>query len=142
MHELEPISFCTIEEYLRFKKQRKQASEIALDALYLALADIRRHPGEEEAFKFPVRTKRIDLIPLDFDVVTVDILDNDLKPASQSHFVMRDGVVQTPHLMVKNRQLLKELYFKDYEDYIGTGPGEARIEIEDEVGSKELAVVQ
>ena len=137
MHEIEPSSFCTIREYQRYFEKRIQASDIILGGLYLVLADIRDGRAIKQAFKFPIRTRVVDQLSDKHAVITADLLDLDLQPTQQTKFAMNDGIVSRPRICEKvTQQLVKEMYIKDYEDYLDVGPGEASAS--DEIIYREL----
>lgn len=137
MHEIEPSSFCTIQEYRQHIERRKHASDVSLGGLYLVIAALRGGAKGKEAFKFPVRMKLIELGDMQIANLTVEFLDLDLRPNGQATFAMQDGIAKDPNIMEKSTtQKVKEMYIKDYEDYMSGGPGKASIE--EEISQLEL----
>jgi hypothetical protein len=136
MHEIEPTGISSLQEYQYFLEHRVQASELTLGGLYLVLADIREQQAKLEAIKFPVRIKTLELQAVRADV-SVDILNLDLKPTSSVSFTMKDGIAVRPDIWeLSTNQQVKEMYIKDYEDFLD--PGDAASSIEEEVGRHEL----
>jgi hypothetical protein len=131
MHEIEPSSFCTIREYKQHIERRKQASDVSLGGLYLVLAALRDGAKGKEAFKFPVRMKLIELGDMQVANLTIDFLDLDLRPTGEVTFAMQDGIANDPGIIEKSTtQIIKEMYIRDYEDYMSGGSGKASIEEE------------
>lgn len=129
MHEIEPVGFCTIQEYRRFLERRVQSDDISVDGLYLVLADIRAGKQSPQAFKFPVRAKAVGETSLEAASVTVDLLDLDLQPVQEAVFAMRDGIITNPGIIeISTIQPVREMYFRDYDGFLDLGPGEVGIE--------------
>jgi hypothetical protein len=141
MHEIEPAGFCTIQEYKRYLEKRKQASDLSIGGLYLIVAALKVGTKGQEAFKFPVNMKLIELGGYAIARLTVNLLDLDLQPSGEIAFTMEDGITKNPPIAVSSgtAQSVREMYIKDYEDYAKDDPGEASIE--DEISQLELAVV-
>lgn len=92
------------------------------------MAALRGGQEGKNAFKFPVRAALVEMGELHVATLNVSLLDEDLKPKCEVSVKMCDGLAKDPGIWeVSTQQQVREMYIKDYEDYLPLGPWETQV---------------
>lgn len=117
MHNIEPSSFCSLEQFERHLPLRVQSHELAISGLYMAMARLAPSNTKRIAFQFPIQPVEVNLHEAEPRSVKLSILDSDLKPGEIVRIKMLDGISREPELVEQTTRLsIKELYLRGYND--------------------------